>query len=655
MKNEINKKRLIIFIILMFIVSIIIYFLAVKVLFKPVGIKPTILVGIQIIKSLGNPALKLKAYLPLILGLSPYIFMIFYFLLNKSGNEDYGNARFAKKSDFEKMGIENKNGLILGYQKDLNKINYIKVSKPLSCLMVAPPGSGKSAAIAITNLLQIKNSVLVTDIKSELIDKTAKVREKELKNKILRFDPLSNKNTLFYNPFAKENIKDLDFSQLQNYIQRIASIIFQTEKSEHWDKMSKALFEFLALYFIITDGETNLYNLSQAPKMSFLKEFQKYAHLAIENGVDFQSAKKWEEMVYNENGDKNLEVNEFKIFLQMVENSKDILNLNSYIKNYARQFSSTPDNEFGSIKSTYDSFMKIFSNSKVANATNKNNFAYEDMRKEKISVYVAVKTEDIDFLSPLLRIFIEGFFIKMMSGEENSDPDKFIYCILDEFVRFGKMPFLLEAPALCRSYGLIPLYITQSYQQIKKCYGEDELGILRSNVGYQVIYRMNTEEDAKRVSEIIGDYTRKKSNISKGNFDLIKSNISTSYEGYKLVPSQKILNMPEEECLILVTGFLSNPIKAYKAYYFKNKDLLSLMNKHKLEDEDIELTEEQFKDLPKKDQKEYKKSLQIFREYAIKQKESDDKVKLKLEEVNIKKDELHKLKIARLKQQLKYG
>ena len=37
---------------------------------------------------------------------------------------------------------------------------------------------------------------------------------------------------------------------------------------------------------------------------------------------------------------------------------------------------------------------------------------------------------------------------------ENSDPSKFIYFILDEFIRFGKMSYLLEAPALCRSYRL---------------------------------------------------------------------------------------------------------------------------------------------------------------------------------------------------------
>ncbi|EAL1896033.1 hypothetical protein FDL42_10235, partial [Campylobacter coli] len=124
-----------------------------------------------------------------------------------------------------------------------------------------------------------------------------------------------------------------------------------------------------------------------------------------------------------------------------------------------------------------------------------------------------------DILAPLVRIFIESLFKKLMSGQENSNPDKFIYCLLDEFVRFGKMPFLLEAPALCRSYGLIPVFVTQSYEQIRKYYGEDDLGIIRANAGYQTIFRMNTEKDAKEISDLIGDFTREKTSSSKGTFD----------------------------------------------------------------------------------------------------------------------------------------
>ena len=76
------------------------------------------------------------------------------------------------------------------------------------------------------------------------------------------------------------------------------------------------------------------------------------------------------------------------------------------------------------------------------------NFNYEDLREKKITAYVVIQTADMDILAPLVRIFVESLFKNLMMKEE-SNPDKFIYFLLDEFVRFGKMPFLLEAPALC--------------------------------------------------------------------------------------------------------------------------------------------------------------------------------------------------------------
>ncbi len=51
--------------------------------------------------------------------------------------------------------------------------------------------------------------------------------------------------------------------------------------------------------------------------------------------------------------------------------------------------------------------------------------------------------------------------------------------ILDEFVRFGKLPFLLEMPALCRSYNVVPLFITQDYAMIRKYYSDDDLKIVK--------------------------------------------------------------------------------------------------------------------------------------------------------------------------------
>nr|WP_264828493.1 hypothetical protein [Helicobacter suis] len=41
-------------------------------------------------------------------------------------------------------------------------------------------------------------------------------------------------------------------------------------------------------------------------------------------------------------------------------------------------------------------------------------------------------------------------------------------------------------PALCRSYNVVPLFITQDYAMIRKYYSDDDLKILKGVVHYNI-------------------------------------------------------------------------------------------------------------------------------------------------------------------------
>lgn len=556
--------------VLMFITSIILgiilYLLMVKIIFKP-DLLVTHQVGLQILHNLGNPALKLKAYVAVFALILPFIVcLIWFFMPQMNLKENYGNARFAKEKDFEEMNICNDRGLILGcnIKKGIkgDEIEYIRAKMPLSALVVAPPGTGKTSGIILPNLFTVPNSTLALDIKGELYAKSAGYRKKYFNNEILLFEPFSDNNTLFFNPFDNSIVKDMNFIQMMKLADQIAGTIFVAEKGkegDHWVTSAKTLFTFFALYNMQKHKHTSLGDLTQAPKKDYFNELnEEFGKECLIEDEDTGEVS------------RDYNVDTFKVFLKQVANDE---NLDEIVRNQARAYQTAAEQEFASIKSTYDTYMKVFTNPQVANATSKMNFRFEDLREKRITMYVVIQTEDMDILAPLVRIFIESLFKKLMSGQENSNPDKFIYCLLDEFVRFGKMPFLLEAPALCRSYGLIPVFVTQSYEQIRKYYGEDDLGIIRANAGYQTIFRMNTEKDAKEISDLIGDFTREKISSSKGTFDFFKSNNTVSKEGYKLITSQDIKNQSSEDILILVTGFLSRPIKAKVPYWFKNPKL----------------------------------------------------------------------------------
>lgn len=567
MAKEISVKKWILMLLSSALMGLIMYLLSIKFIFKPDFLELH-LVALQILQNLGHPALKLKAYLCVLMLIAPSAIIIIWFFLHKNTKlEEYGNAEFAKlqsDEDFKKMSLSKEKGLMLGcfikqnnFSKKEERI-FIRALSPLACLIVAPPGTGKTASVALPNLFSLPNSVVVLDIKGELYEKSAGYRQKHFNNEIMLFSPFSEDNTLFFNPFDKTVIKDLNFAQMKKLAEQIAGTIFVGEKgkeNDHWIVSAKTMFSYFALYNMQKHKHTSLNEIAQAPKKDYYNEL-KGEFLAKCQKEDEDSDKKV----------RDPEIDTLIPFFQQASLDED---LDEIVRNQFRAYANAAEQEFASIKSTFDTFMKVFSDPYVAKATSKMSFNYEDLRERKISMYVVIQTADMDILAPLVRIFVESLFKNLMMKEE-SKANKFIYFLLDEFVRFGKMPFLLEAPALCRSYGLVPVYITQSYEQIKKYYGDDDLKIIKANVGYQVVFRMNSPEDAKVLSEMVGNFTRQKLSQSKGNLDLFKHSNSVSNEGYKLITEQDILSNPIDQIYILVGGFFNRPIKAKVNFWFKN-------------------------------------------------------------------------------------
>ena len=91
--------------------------------------------------------------------------------------------------------------------------------------MVAPPGSGKTAGMIIPNLLSVLNSCVTLDIKGELYKKTAGYRQKYFNNEIQLFSPFSWDNTLFFNPFDRSIVKDMEYIHIKKLTKQIGDAI----------------------------------------------------------------------------------------------------------------------------------------------------------------------------------------------------------------------------------------------------------------------------------------------------------------------------------------------------------------------------------------------------------------------------------------------
>lgn len=595
---------------------------------------------------------KLGVYLSAIFGFSPLIALIIL-SMPKNRSTTHGKAKWASRYDIEsycfslgrflknffklinpfslcsfnktkqnlkeflKLGMMKKNkmklnfdnGFKLGLWDNLTNKKPVYFSEPLSALIIAPPGSGKTAAIAIPNLLHLPTSCIVLDIKGELHDLTAGYRQKILKNKILVFDPFGKDNTLKFNPFDKRIVEKLDFNARRRLVEEVAQTIFVEEKNSdpHWINQGRNLFIFYALYDLSVYGESNLFRIATAT----MRDYKPYIHplspqyaklwkhddngvLITKNGLPIQKQDSDPEKLFFEQVSEQiyLDPNDLRNFSLKAreedpdldedkpENEKDPKNkrLDEIVRDYARAWSGgSGGDEFSSIKSTYNRTMGVFTSYQVKNATDGMSFEYEDFRNENITLYVKIAQTDINTLAPLIRILLESIAKNLLLKESKKQSER-IYFILDEFVRFGKLEFLLEMPALSRSYGVVVLFITQSNALIEKYYSDKDAEILGATVNYKIIFKTD-HKYAKAISEEIGKYTRNTKSYSTEKNSLMFGGTSTyNKEGKELVSEQDILNLNEDEVIILVKGFQATPVKLKANYYYKDQEMLNKIN-----------------------------------------------------------------------------
>lgn len=553
--------------------------------------------------------LKFEVYLTMLISLMPFVATI-YMSIQKTKETSHGYARWANVKDIEcfkvfskegfckvvhRLGVQFDNGFILG-KFGFPKLRDVCYDKPLGAMIVAPPGAGKTACVALPNLLTLPNSCIITDIKGELRDKTAGYRQKFLNNRILIFNPYGDDNTCYFNPFDKRIVKPMNFDQRLRLVQENANNVFISEEKgeDHWVSKAKDLFSFYALHDVCSKDETNFFDVAMGPNRDYVNLIDKRSRYYKQL---YQHDKKTGEIILDPQTNEPIlipNVNARKLwYLQVSEQKyadpKDPRNfdpnepepaprsegaLDEIVRNDARAWANSAEEEFASIISTFNRFVSVFKSNQVRIATSKMSFDYEELRTDNISLYIVIVQKDINTLAPLVRVILESI-AKNLLANESSKKEERIYMILDEFVRFGKLPFLLEMPALCRSYNVVPLFITQDYAMIRKYYSDDDLKILKGVVHYNIVFKMNSAEDAEIVSKEVGEFTRQSKNYSTEKSQLVFGGSSSySHEGRNLLTAQDIMNIESDEVIVIVTGAKATPLKLKANYWFKDKKLL---------------------------------------------------------------------------------
>ncbi len=399
----------------------------------------------------------LRTDMPCIAPIIPII--AYYFMADTALTKEFNphaGGKFAEKSsnkasaeDIKKMGADfkNKEGLfngfmmVLGYFKNKNKTVPLMFDECLSALLVAPPGTGKTAGVVIPSILDCDNvSMIINDPKPELKQSTSAYRATVgpvfIMNWAGQDDPERGIYYPSWNPLSPEHVP---FSQEQRdlYIDSICNVLVPdkggSSADPHWTISGRAALSGMVQFLVskIERAKADDYFFSRISNgtfdaedaavlsdyyLSMMTDPNAYAAYAMLqrgelNAMNYVHIGTWDNIPDAWHGREAslamlldwLNANQIRIaeelenrrrqgdqMVMMADPMKDVLQAAvDEARRYAyahravlelTQLANTPDKERGSILSTVMAGLSIFRNAAVRNRTSHSDFHFSDMR-----------------------------------------------------------------------------------------------------------------------------------------------------------------------------------------------------------------------------------------------------------------------------------
>jgi type IV secretion system protein VirD4 len=447
----------------------------------------------------------------------------------------HGDSRWANTKDIKKMGLRSKNGILLGkYNK-----KFLVADGFQHILLFAPTGSGKGVGFAIPNLLFWKDSAIVHDIKLENYELTSGWRQKNLKQKVILWNPADPDGISHcYNPMDWISKKP---GKMVDDVQKICN--FLLPEQEFWQNEARALLTGIMLYLVAAEDKP----ATLGEVVRTLRNDDVVYNLAV---VLDTMGKKIHPVSY--------------------------MNIASYLQK--------PDKERGSVTSTANSSLELWANPLIDTTTATSDFNLHEFKITPHTAYIGLTPDNITRLKPLMNMFYQQaaafFTAKMPQPHEKHG----VLMLMDEFPTLGKMEQFQAGIAYFRGYRVRLFLIIQDTEQLKGIYEESGMNSFLSNSTYRITFAANNMETANLISQLLGNKTAQQISYNKPKYlDLNPGarSLHVSETQRALLLPQEVIQLPRDEEIIVIE---SQPaIKAKKIFYFKEKFFTSrLLEKTKI-------------------------------------------------------------------------
>jgi type IV secretion system protein VirD4 len=452
----------------------------------------------------------------------------------------HGDARFARRSEIAAAGLLGEDGILLG---ELGH-RYLVLPGQQGVALYAPPRSGKGVGVVLPNCLNWSGSLVTVDIKKENWMRSAGFRAAAGQACFL-FDPLAPDGfTARWNPLTYVPEGPDQHAQRINDLQRIANMFYPEVPGTDpfWVASARSLFLGIALY------------LFETPSMArTIGEILRQGMANDDEGF----GKHWKRLIKGRNSGRH------PLSGECVRALCDVIDL-------------APPTA-SSVRKTFTSRLDLWLNPILDAATSESDFDLRELRRRPMSIYVGVNPDDLTRVRPVLSLFFEQVIGLQTRVLPEHDPTlKYqLQMMLDEVPALGYIPILASSIAFVPGYNVRVAMIFQAMSQLREVYGVENAKTMLASLGARIIYAPKTFEEAKEISDELGDTTvkaRTRSQPRWGGFGSTRSresNISVSDQRRPLMLAQEVKELGTDEELIFCEGL--RPIRARKIVYFVDR------------------------------------------------------------------------------------
>jgi type IV secretion system protein VirD4 len=471
----------------------------------------------------------------------------------------HGDARFANAGEITRAGLlggkTTEPRILIGRYRG----QFLALPGQLSVMLSAPTRSGKGVSVVIPNLLNWPDSVVVLDIKGENYDITAGFRA-EHGQTVFAFSPFDEAaRSHRWNPLSTVRVSPL---HRVGDLLAIAQVFFPsdgngTSSEVFFNDQARNLFLGLGLVLLETPALPR--TIGELLRQSSGKGHPLKDHLT---GLIADRAAAGPTATSTTSSSP---ADPASALAPLTEECVDAL----------QRLLSNSENTLSSVVATFNAPLTIFADAIVDAATSADDFRLEDVRRQRMSIYVRIPPNRLASARPLLNLFFSQLVSLNTRHLPEQDPTLQLQCLLvnDEFAAMGRVGVITTAAAFLAGYNLRLLTVVQAMSQLDAVYGDKDARTFATNHGLQILFAPREQRDADEYSAMLGQFTERAT--SRGRSRSFSqhghSSVSTndSQQRRALLLPQEFKELGSERLVAIFEN--CKPILAEKIRYHRDK------------------------------------------------------------------------------------